>query len=57
MNKTRLTQYFSDPKQWGNIFQEHNFMGDNPIFVTNKSPTQIIQLTEQPRRRNSTTNR
>nr|UGV36464.1 MAG: ORF1 [TTV-like mini virus] len=43
----KVKEYFSNPKRWGNIFEVHNFMGDNPLFVTNKSPAEIIKLTEQ----------
>ncbi len=41
--KNSISTYFSNPKQWGNIFHDDYTSGTSPVFVTNKSPTEITQ--------------
>lgn len=41
---TNIKTYFSNSKQWGNIFHDDYTQGTSPVFVTNKSPTDIIQI-------------
>ncbi len=46
MNETELNKYFSLPQRWGNIFHDNYLMGTQPVFVTNKSPAEIISYTK-----------
>nr|UYL84765.1 MAG: ORF1 [Anelloviridae sp.] len=42
--KTTIQTYFSEPKLWGNIFHDDYTSGTSPVFVTNKTPSEIKNM-------------